>query len=121
MRKTMILAALLATASPAFAASYPVAGQWGVSASTEKGAIDCAKLRVIGFNGDTRTDSGGGVPAYRNVSVSPQGPNEFRVVDVFTSGQIRNGRTNFVLKQIDDDHIELHLQPGGTLKLKRCK
>ena len=46
------LAALLATAlvTPAMAGSYPLSGRWGVSASAQKGPIDCSGLRVISFN-----------------------------------------------------------------------
>lgn len=115
---TLLLSAL---AVPALAANYPVNGRWGVTPSTEKGPADCAKLRVIGFNGSTRTDTGGGVPAYRNLSVTAGGTNQFRVVDIFTTGQISNGRVSYTLKQIDADHIELQMQPGGTLKLRRCQ
>ncbi len=107
--------------APAFAASYPVSGRWGADDSSEKGPVDCARLRVISFNGDTRTDSGGGVPAYRNASVTPRGTNEFDVVDIFTTGQISNAQAIFTLKTIDDDHIQLQMQQGGTLKLRRCK
>ena len=112
---------LLALAAPALAASYPVSGKWGQSASSEKGAIDCSKLRVIEFKGNTRTDSKGGVPAYHNKSVAPEAPGTFRIVDEFTTGQIRNGSTRYTLRQIDADHIELNLVAGGMVKLQRCK
>lgn len=119
----MILTAmlLLALSAPTFAASYPVSGKWGQSASSEKGAIDCSKLRVIAFNGDTRTDSKGGVPAFRNKSITPEAPGRYRVVDEFTTGQIRNGHINYTLRQVDADHIEMNMQQGGMLKLQRCK
>jgi hypothetical protein len=122
MRKTILSAiALAALAVPALAGTYPVSGKWGQSASTEKGPIDCGKLRVIAFNGDQRTDSKGGVPAYRNKSVTPDGPARYRVVDEFTTGQIGNAHVNYTLRQVDDDHLELNMQPGGMLKLQRCK
>ena len=74
MQKSILTAMLLlAFAAPGFAANYPVAGKWGQSTSSEKGAIDCSKLRVIDFKGDQRTDSKGGVPAYRNKSISAAG------------------------------------------------
>ena len=120
MHIMMILAALTVLTSPALAASYPVSGKWGESTSTEKGAIDCSGKRVIGFNGDQRTDSKGGVPAYRNRSVSASGAG-YRVVDEFTTGQISNGRTSYNLKQVDADHVEMTQQGGPTLKLQRCK
>ena len=105
---------------PALADNYPVAGDWGQSASSAKGAIDCAGKRVIDFNGDQRTDSKGGVPAYRNKSVTPAGASSYRVVDEFTNGQI------------SDAQHQLHAAPdrcrpyrnarqAGTLKLQRCE
>jgi hypothetical protein len=48
----------------------------------------CTSKRVIDFTGNQRTDSNGGVPAYRNQSVVPEGPSTFRVVDEFSTGQI---------------------------------
>ena len=122
MRKTILSAMLIsALAAPALADSYPVSGAWGQSTSSAKGAIVCAGKRVITFNGNQRTDSKGGVPAYRNKSVTPAGASRYRIVDLFTTGQIRNGSASYTLHQIDADHIELNLQPGGLLKLQRCK
>lgn len=117
-----ILAALVLTvlSAPALAAMYPVSGKWGQSASADKGAIDCTGKRVIAFNGDQRTDSKGGVPAYRNFSVTPEGPSTFRIVDQFDTGQI-NARATLTLRKVDADHIELNFEPGGMLKLQRCK
>lgn len=63
----MLISAL---AVPALADSYPVSGAWGQSTSLAKGGIVCAGKRVITFNGDQRTDSKGGVRAYRNKSVT---------------------------------------------------
>jgi hypothetical protein len=126
MRNTILIAmALTMLASPtlvvpASADTYPVSGRWGQSSSSEKGPIDCSRLRVISFNGDERTDSNGGVPAYRNKSISAAG-SAFRVVDEFTTGQIRNGKMNYTLTQTDADHIEMNMKPGGLLKLQRCK
>jgi hypothetical protein len=112
---------LLALTAPTYAAGYPVSGQWGQTANSEKGPIDCSNLRVIAFNGDTRTDSQGGVPGYRLKSITAEGPSSHRIIDEFTSGQIRNGNISFTLRQIDNDHIEMRLQQGGSLKLQRCK
>jgi hypothetical protein len=111
---------LVALAMPALADSYPVSGRWGESNGTDKGAIDCAGRRVIGFNGNQRTDSKGGVAAYRNVSVQRYGDG-WRIVDEFTTGQISAGRTSLTLRKSGDDRIELGLQGGSTLKLQRCK
>jgi hypothetical protein len=112
---------LLALAASGFAAGYPVAGKWGQSSSSAKGAIDCSKVRVIAFNGDQRTDSKGGVPAYRNKSVTADGATNFRVVDVFSNGQVNNANVSYTLRLVDSDHIEMNMNPGGLLKLQRCK
>ena len=122
MRKTILASMLFAAlATPAMAASYPVSGKWGETSSAEKGPVDCSKLHVMGFNGDTRTDSKGGVPAYRIKSIAAEGTSSHRIVDEFTTGQIRNGSMSYTLRVIDADHVEMHLQQGGTLKLQPCK
>jgi hypothetical protein len=122
MHKTILSVLFLtAMAAPAFAeAGYPVSGKWGQSTSAEQGPVDCGGLRVIEFNGDERTDSRGGVPGYRIRSVSAEG-SSYRIVDEFTSGQISNGHVSYTLNKLDADHIVLDMQPGGTLKLQRCK
>ena len=119
--RSLILSVTVAAAlcAPALADTYPVAGRWGQSTSTAKGAIDCTGKRVIAFNGNQRTDSGGGVPAYRNVSVTGVG-SQFRVIDEFTTGQMSSARTSYTLRQVDPDHVVLQMQ-GGALKLQRCK
>lgn len=122
MRKTILSAMLIsALAAPALADSYPVTGAWGPSTSSDKGAIDCAGKRVITFNGNQRQDSNGGVPAYRNKSVTPAGPSSYRIVDQFSTGQINNASVNYTLRQVDADHIEMNMQSGGSLKLQRCE
>jgi hypothetical protein len=122
MQKVILPAMLLiALAAPTFAAGYPVTGKWGQSSTTQKGPIDCGKLRVIEFRGDQRTDSNGGVPAYRLKSLTVDGASTFRVVDEFTTGQINNARLSYTLSQLDQDHIEMNMTPGGKLKLQRCK
>jgi hypothetical protein len=113
-----LLAAALA--APALADAYPVSGRWGESAGGEKGPIACAGRRVITFDGDQRRDSRGGVPAYRNRSVTAAGPSRWRIVDEFATGQI-SARAVYVLQRLDADRIELDMQPGGTIRLQRCK
>jgi len=120
MRTLVLVASLAAFAAPAIADTYPVAGRFGPSAS-DKGTTDCSGKRVIAFNGNQRTDSNGGVPAYRNKSVTPDGASRWRVEDIFTTGQISNAHTIYTLQQVDNDHIVMDLQPGGRLKLQRCK
>jgi hypothetical protein len=112
---------LTALAAPALADAYPVSGKWGVSPKSSKDPIDCAGLRVIAFNGDTRTDSHGGVPAYRNRSVRGGSGGRWQIVDVFTTGQISNGTVGYTLIKTDENHIALDLDKGGAIKLIRCK
>lgn len=123
MKLAFALAVIAAAAlgAPAFADSYPVSGKWGVSTSNEKGPVDCGKLRVIQFNGDQRIDSGGGVPAYRNRTVQPEGSNRFRVEDEFTTGQIANAHVDYTLHKVDDDHLDMNQESGGLLTLRKCK
>ncbi|HXX26015.1 MAG TPA: hypothetical protein VEJ40_05090 [Pseudolabrys sp.] len=120
--RTLILSAAVAAAlaAPALADNYPVSGDWGQSSSSAKGAIDCAGKRVIGFSGNQRTDSNGGVPAYRNKSVTVAGSGTYRIEDIFTTGQISKGYARYTLRQVDDDHIVMQMQ-NTTLKLQRCK
>lgn len=117
------LAAWLAAvpAMPAMADTYPVSGRWGQSASTQPGPIECHGRRVITFRGEERSDTGGGVPTYRNRSVRTDGADRWRIVDWFTTGQIHAGTTTYTLEKIDNDRIVLDLQGGSTLKLQRCK
>ena len=112
------LAFLVALSNNAFADSYPVQGRWGAG-QPSKQPVDCSNLRVIAFNGDQRTDSRGGVPAYRNISVTPSSGGAL-VVDEFNTGQIR-ARVNFTLRQVDPNNVEMDQQRGGLLKLQRCK
>jgi hypothetical protein len=121
--RTMILTALLVTAlaTPVLAQVYPVSGRWGQSNSSEKGPIDCTdNKRVIGFFGNQRTDSNGGVPEYRNVSVQSVGQSDYRIVDEFSNAMVSAGHTEYVLRKIDADRIVMD-QSGTVLKLQRCK
>jgi len=67
--------------------SRQLSGVWklGESTSSDKGAIDCSGKRVITFNGNLRTDSQGGMPDFRNESITTAGPTRYRVVDEFTT------------------------------------
>ena len=125
MKTSFLIAALAcsaaALATPANAGTYPVSGRWGQTASTEKAPVDCGKLRVIAFNGNQRTDSKGGVPAYRNRTVDAAGAGQYRVVDEFTTGQIGNAHVNYTLRVVDADTLEMNLEKGGTLRLRKCK
>jgi hypothetical protein len=121
MRRTALVCLLLALAAPALAADYPISGRFGVGVFAKPGPIDCTGLRVIGFFGDQRRDSNGGVPAYRNRSIVQSGPRSFDVVDEFTTGQISDAQAIYTLHILDADRIEMDLQPGGMLKLQRCK
>ncbi len=118
MRLSLALALTVTLSTAALADSYPVQGRWGVG-QPSKEPVDCSNLRVIAFNGDQRTDNRGGVPAYRNISVTPSSSGA-RVVDEFNTGQIR-ARVTFTLRQVDPNNVEMNQQPGGLFKLRRCK
>ncbi len=121
MHKVILTAMLTAAlAAPALAGTYPVSGRWGQSADGKPGAIECHGRRVIAFNADQRTDSTGGVRAYRNRSVTADGPAQYRIVDEFTTGQISDAHVSYTLRVVDNDHIVMQ-SPQGTLKLQRCK
>ena len=92
-----------------------------MGAPPSKTVVDCSNLRVIAFNGDQRTDSKGGVPTYRNRTVTAVSASLYRVVDAFSTGQISDAHVNYTLRKVDADHIEMDMQHGATLKLQRCK
>lgn len=122
--RTAILSTLLMTAlvASAQAQGYPVSGKWGESTDPAKGAIDCTNnRRVIDFSGNQRTDSNGGVPAYRNKSIVSAGQSTYRVVDEFSNAQVSAGQSAYTLRKVDPDHIEMNNADGSTLKLQRCK
>ena len=114
-------AAVSGCVAPGEKAILLISGRWGELSSGLPGPVPCTDARVIDFKGSERTDSRGGVPGYRNKSITVNGSRQWRVVDYFTSGQIRNGTISYTLRQADDDHLEMDLQRGGTLKLRRCQ
>lgn len=122
MRTVLMAVSLLAAlAGTAVADTYPVSGRFGESATAEKDPIDCTDKRVIRFSGEQRTDSKGSVPAYRNRSVTPDGAARYRVVDSFTTGQIKDAQSSYTLTLVDANRIEMRLDQGSTIKLQRCK
>lgn len=123
--KTILPRALLAIAFavialPANAASYPISGRWTYNDQTGDGPSKEFGSRYQEFSGEQRTDKGGGVPGYRNLSVTKSGSDSYQIVDQFSTGQI-NARSAYTLRKIDDDHIEMNMQAGGrSIKLRRC-
>lgn len=63
------------------------------------------------FRGERHFDTGGGVPEFRNKSVTKDGASSYRVVDEFATGQIHSG-TNYTFCQLDPDHVELRMTTG---------
>jgi len=113
--------AALLLSSAAQAASYPVQGRWGQSASTDKNPIDCTHLRTVTFQGERRFDSGGGVPDFRAISVQPEGSSSFRVVEEFRTGQV-NGRNTLTIRiKTEPARVELDPARGASLHLRKCK
>ena len=121
MRLLPLAALMLCATAPALADTYPVSGRFGVVTSFTDKPPDCAGKRVIAFNGDQRTDSKGGVPAYRNKSVQANGASAWKVVDVFTTGQISNAQAVYTLHAVKDGQLEMTMQPGGLIRLQKCK
>jgi hypothetical protein len=104
----------------ATAAAYPVSGRWTYDHATESGPAKNCGARKMEFQGERRLDSVGGVPEYRNLTVSQTSPSSYQVVDEFFTVQIR-GRMEFTLRIVDPDHIEIHLvRAGKTFTLRRC-
>jgi hypothetical protein len=108
---------LLMSAS-AVRADYPVAGLWTYENPSAAGAALTCGARYMNFRGRDRLDTGGSVPAYRNVSVTGTAP-AYRIVDEFFTVQIR-GRMSYTLRMIDDDHIEIVSERSGRTRLRRC-
>jgi hypothetical protein len=119
--KKLIAIALTAAcvATPALAITYPVSGSWTVSTESKPGPVDCTGERIIRFDPFRRFDSGGGVPDYRVIDLVHEGDTAFRITEEFNTGQIK-ARLRYTLHLIDPDRIELAMERGGTLKLKRC-
>ena len=121
MLRVLPAIALIALSAPALADTYPVNGRFGVVQGFTDKPPDCTGKRVIAFNGDTRTDSKGGVPAYRNKSVQANGAAAWKVIDIFTTGQISNAQAVYTLRAVKDGQLEMNMQPGGMLRLQKCK
>jgi hypothetical protein len=124
MRDCVFVCGLIALAPTwahgAPAGSYPVTGRWTYDHALESGPAKNCGTRKMEFQGARRLDSVGGVPEFRNLSVTPTSPSSYQVVDEFFTVQIR-GRMEFTLRIVDPDHIEIHLtRAGKTFTLRRC-
>ena len=49
------------------------------------------------------------------------GAARYRVVDSFTTGQIKDAQSSYTLTLVDANRIEMRLDQGSTIKLQRCK
>ena len=117
-----VLLASALLAAPAVADPYPVSGKWGVSASTKKGPIDCGKLRVISFNGEPahrQRRRRAGLPQSLDHAGRRQPLSSRRCLHQRHDQQRATSITRCV--SIDADHLELNMQKGGLLKLRKCK
>jgi hypothetical protein len=102
------------------AAPYPVSGRWSYNDFSGAGPARHCGAKFMEFRGEVRSDTGGSVPQYHNVSVTRTAATAFRVVDEFFTVQVR-GRASYSLRVIDQDHIELHFDLGNrTIRLRRC-
>ncbi len=99
---------------------YPVSGRWTYDGAAASGPAVHCRQPIMEFRGEQRRDSGGGVPAYRNVRVEQASATLYRVVDEFFNVQIR-GRVSYTLRIRDKNHLEIHYDQGGkTVVLRRC-
>lgn len=112
-------AAGIVTGTAALAADYPISGKWTYDNPKAEGPAEDCGLRYMSFEGNQRRDTGGSVPAFRNFSVDQIGNTRYRVVDMFDSGMI-NARQTYTLRLVDGDHIEIALQAGPVIALRRC-
>jgi hypothetical protein len=97
-----------------------VSGEWTYETPSEKGRAKSCGVRHMKFDGNMRYDTGSGAPEYKNVSVRQSDRNTWRVVDQFFTGMIL-GNVSYTLRQLDEDHIEIALDMGGTIwLLRRC-
>jgi opacity protein-like surface antigen len=115
----LALAAAAAFAAQSAAAAYPVSGYFSYRDEGGSGAAPRCGARYMEFRGERRFDTGGGVPDYRNLSVTPAGAGRFRIVDEFFTGQIR-GQVHYTLRHVDPDRLELVLAAGPVIRLRRC-
>ena len=116
---TVAIVSLPIIAGFAVAQSYPVTGKWTYDDTGGEGpAKECGK-RYMDFRGERRFDTGGGVPDYRNRSITQDGDN-YSLVDEFNTGQI-SARLNYNIRRVDNDRIELKLPANKTIKLRRCE
>ena len=116
---TVAIVSLPIIAGFAVAQSYPVTGKWTYDDTGGDGpAKECGK-RYMDFRGERRFDTGGGVPDYRNRTVTQDGDN-YSLVDEFNTGQI-SARLNYNIRRVDNDRIELKLPANKTVKLRRCE
>ena len=88
---TAAIVSLPIIAGFAVADSYPVSGKWTYEDTGGEGpARECGQAHME-FAGDRRFDKGGGVPDYRNRTITQDG-DDYRLVDEFNTGQIRARR-----------------------------
>jgi hypothetical protein len=121
-RTPFLILSTVALTSVALAAenSYPVSGRWTYDDASAPGPAPDCKAPTMEFRGAQRLDSGGGVPAYRNVRVEQSSSTLYRVTDEFFSVQIR-GRVTYTLRIRDKDHLEIKYdQSGKSVVLRRC-
>ena len=115
----LVAAGAVMLAWPSAAAEYPVSGRWTYAQQTEDGP-SCPSP-TMEFNGNRRLDSGSSAPDYRNLSVTQIDGSVYKVVDTIFTGQVQ-GQVSYTLNIVDNDHIELHLQPNRpAVTLERCK
>jgi len=129
-RSVLAPLALASAIGVAHADNYPVSGIWTYENANQSGpAKSCNPKKSANFKGPTRLDTGTSAPEYKNVSVTRNGANEWKIVDTFYTLQIW-GRVSFSLRVLDSDHIEIQYDrisqaedrgPGKVFLLRRCE
>jgi hypothetical protein len=111
--------AVVLAAGAAYADVFPVSGKFTYDNAEEPGPAAHCGSRTMRFEGDRRFDTVGGASDLHNVSVVQSGLQSYQVVDEFFNAMIR-GRVYYTLSVLDPDHIQIKLDAGGTILLRRC-
>ena len=101
-------------------AAYPVSGTWTYDNASLAGPAKTCGHRRMQFRGDMRYDTETAAPDYKNLSVERVGNVTWRLVNQFYTA-VAWGRVHYTLRLIDNDHIVIRLDKGGTTwMLRRC-
>jgi len=113
-------AAVVALVASAGASDYPVTGKFTYDNPTAQGpATDCGGSTMTFGNG-TRRDTVGSVPELQNKTARQIGAGEYNVVDTFYNGQTW-GSVRYQMRVVDENHVQIDYDKGGSYTLRRCQ